>query len=100
MSVSHGVVEVGEQMVFVGQPVERADGLENSAQSSGFGPFNNTVIPRRSSSATISPSAWAPVASSTWSWGKRRITTRTSATAVSSVRNRWAAPKNRAPSRR
>ena len=98
--VRQRVVEVVEQVVLVGQVVEGADGPRGSRRCSGRGPFSSTVMPRPSSSATISPSACAPVASSTCTSGSRRITTLTSVTAVSSVRNRWAAPKNSAPSRR
>ena len=63
-------------------------------------PVSSTVMCRSSSSLTISPSACAPVASRTWTSPSRRMTTCTSVTAVRSVRNRCAAPKNRAPSSR
>ena len=93
--VLHGFIEIGEHVVLVRQAVECADRREARGRCSGLGPFNSTVMPRRSSTLTISPSACAPVASSTWRCGSRRITTRTSAIAVSSTRNRFAAPKNK-----
>ena len=100
VGVGDGVVEVVEQVALVGEAVECADGFED-AQVLGAGALEEhgdvAVLRAR---LTISPSAWAPVASSTWRSGRRRITTWTSVTAVSSVRKRCAAPKNRAPSSR
>ena len=61
-------------MVLVGQAVERADGPEHP-EVLGARALDEHRDPAASSSATISPSAWAPVASSTWRSGRRRITT-------------------------
>ena len=75
VGVGDGVVEVVEEVALVGEAVEGADGFEDP-QVFGPGAFEQhgdvAVLRARS---TISPRAWAPVASSTCRSGRRRITT-------------------------
>src|SRR5690606_29317776 len=59
----------------------------------GGRPLRSTTMPLRWRVATTSASMFAPVASSTRMLDRRRITTRTSATCVSSSRKRWVSPK-------
>ena len=63
--VGDGAVEAVEQVTFVGEPVEHADRFEDAEVCRARTPLRSTVMPRPSSSLTISPRAWAPVASRT-----------------------------------
>jgi len=60
MRVCDGIVEVAEEG-FSCASRSSAPTVRNSFRCSGRGPLINTVIPRRSNSVTMSPSAWAPV---------------------------------------
>ena len=83
----------------MGEVVERADRAEHR-RCSGDAPFISTVIPRCSRSAMISPSACAPVASSTWSCGQAQDHDADVADVGELGQEPLAAPKNSAPSSR
>ena len=97
--VVDGEVEIVEQVVLVGEAVEGADGQQGPSVFGASTLEQHGDAPSFELGDDLAEGLGAGGVEHL-DVGRRRMTTLTSATAVSSVRNRCEAPKNRAPSSR